>query len=353
MQATYHYGDIVTLTPTADPGWTFAGWDGAASGSENPLAYTIVGNTTIIATFTQDEYTLTVTPTGSGTVAIDPVQATYHYGDIVTLTPTSDPGWTFSEWGGDASGLDNPLTITIQGNTTITATFTQDVYALTVIPIGSGMVTVDPIQATYHYGDVVTLTPTADVGWTFDGWGGDASGSDNPLSYTIIEDATIMATFTQDEYTLAVTIAPAGTGTVIISPMQTSYHYGDEVTLTPVANPGWTFLEWSGDVSGSDNPLTLTIHGDTNITANFTQDQYTLDVTIEGFGSVAIDPVQATYIYGTEITLTATADPSWVFAGWGGDASGSDNPLTLTIHGDTNITALFTTNWIFLPMITR
>ena len=135
--------------------------------------------------------------------------------------------------------------------------------------------------------------------------------------------------------------------------MQTTYHYGDEVTLTSVANSGWTFLEWSGDATGSDNPLTVTIHGDTNITANFMQDQYTLDVTIEGFGSVAIDPVQATYIYGTEVTLTATADPSWRFVGWSGDASGSDNPLIFTIQGNTSITALFTTNWIFLPMITR
>ena len=353
VQATYYYGDIITLIPTADPGWTFFEWGGDASGSDNPLTITIQGNTTITATFTQDEYSLTVTLTGFGMVTVDPVQATYQYGDAVTLTPTADTGWTFTGWSGDATGSDNPLSYTIVGNTSITGTFTQDEYSLTVTPIGSGMVTVDPDQLTYHYGDVVTLTPTADPGWIFDSWGGDASGSDNPLTYTIIEDTSITATFTQNEYTLAIDIVPAGSGTVIISPMQTTYHYGDEVTLTPGANPGWTFSEWSGEASGSENPLTVIILGDTNITANFTQDQYTLDVTIEGFGSVAIEPIQATYSYGTKVTLTATANPSWNFAGWGGDASGLDNPLIFTIQKNTGITAVFTTNWIFLPMITR
>ena len=353
VQDTYHYGDVISLTPTAEAGWTFAGWGDDASGSDNPLTYTIVGDTSITATFTQDEYTLTVTPVGSGSVVVDPDQTTYHYGDIITLTPSADPGWTFAGWGGDASGSDNPLTYTISGDTSITATFTQDEYSLTVTPIGSGMVTIDPVQATYQYGDVVTLTPAADPGWTFAGWGGDASGSDNPLTVTITGNTSIIVTFTQIEYTLAVDIIPVESGTVIISPMQTTYHYGDEVSLTPAANPGWTFSEWGGDATGSDNPLTVTIFGDTNITANFTQDLYTLDVTIEGSGSVAIDPVQATYTYRTEVTLTATADPSWSFAGWGGDPSGSDNPLTFTIQGNTSITALFTTNWIFLPMITR
>ncbi len=243
------------------------------------------------------------------------------------------------------------MTYIIVGDTSITATFTQDEYTLAVTPFGSGTVTIDPIQDTYHFGDVVTLAPTADPGWAFTGWGGDASGSDNPLTYTIVGDTTITATFTQDEYTLTVT--PVGSGTVAVDPEHETYHYGDEVTLAPLAIPGWSFLEWGGDASGTDNPLDITILGDTNITATFTQDYYTLSVTPIGAGLVGIDPLQETYTFGTNVTLTATADLSWNFLGWGGDAGGSINPLVVTISGNTNITALFTTNSIFLPMITR
>ena len=41
------------------------------------------------------------------------------YGEVVTLTATANPGWTFSSWGGDATSKN-------------TANFTQDEYALTV-----------------------------------------------------------------------------------------------------------------------------------------------------------------------------------------------------------------------------
>ena len=46
--------------------------------------------------FTADGYTLTVNIVGDGSVTNNPDQATYHYGDVVTLTATADPGWTFS-----------------------------------------------------------------------------------------------------------------------------------------------------------------------------------------------------------------------------------------------------------------
>jgi uncharacterized repeat protein (TIGR02543 family) len=53
------------------------------------------------------------------------------------------------------------------------------------------------------------------------------------------------------------------------------------------------------------------------------------------------------------VTLTAIADPGWGFVGWSGDLSGSDNPETITITGNTTITATFTTHQIFLPLTTR
>jgi hypothetical protein len=77
----------------------------------------------------QDEYTLSVdvNPNGKGSVIINPDQATYHKGDKVTLTANGVSGWSFSSWGGDASGTDNPLTIEIQGDTSITVNFAQNV----------------------------------------------------------------------------------------------------------------------------------------------------------------------------------------------------------------------------------
>jgi uncharacterized repeat protein (TIGR02543 family) len=133
-KSSYGCSEVVTLTATAETGWTFAGWSGDLSGTDNPIAVTMNGSRVITATFTSAEYMLTVNTVGNGSVAKDPNQATYHYGDVVTLTATRDPGWTFSSWSGDLSGSDNPETVTITGDTIVTATFTQDEYTLTVWP---------------------------------------------------------------------------------------------------------------------------------------------------------------------------------------------------------------------------
>jgi len=76
-----------------------------------------------------------------------------------------------------------------------------------------------------------------------------------------------------------------------------------------------------------------------------------------GSGSVTREPSQATYRYGDVVTLTANAAPGWSFAGWSGGVSGSANPVTLTVTGDTAVTATFTqTNGryqVYLPFVAR
>ena len=79
----------------------------------------------VTATFTQDEYSLTVNTVGNGSVSKDPDQPSYHYGEVVTLTATADPGWSFFGWEGDLAGNTNPITITMDGNKSVTAVFKQ------------------------------------------------------------------------------------------------------------------------------------------------------------------------------------------------------------------------------------
>ncbi len=254
-------------SPTLCPSMDQRGFHRPIDGDENTSEICDIGAYEYASN--PEVFTLTADSEGNGSVAIDPDQTEYQFGEIVSLTASADPGWSFSGWSVDATGTTNPLTISILDDTSIKATFTQDEYNLILTPIGSGLVTINPVHATYHYGDVVTLTPTANPGWTFSGWGGDANGSDNPLTYTIVGNTSITATFTQDEYTLTVT--PIGSGTVLVDPIKDFYHYGDQVTLKPTADPDWEFTNWSGDADGTDNPLTITILGDTNITANFEQ----------------------------------------------------------------------------------
>jgi uncharacterized repeat protein (TIGR02543 family) len=76
---------------------------------------------------------------------------------------------------------------------TVTATFTHDIYTLTVNKVGNGTVTPDKV-APYYLNDVVVLTAAADEGWTFSGWTG-CTSTNNVCSVTIDGDKTVIATF--------------------------------------------------------------------------------------------------------------------------------------------------------------
>jgi uncharacterized repeat protein (TIGR02543 family) len=70
-------------------------------------------------------YTLTVNIVGNGDVTAIPDQVVYGDGTVVTLTANPDSGWAFSGWSGDLGGSDNPESITMNGDKTVTATFTE------------------------------------------------------------------------------------------------------------------------------------------------------------------------------------------------------------------------------------
>ncbi|MBL8728038.1 MAG: DUF4082 domain-containing protein [Planctomycetes bacterium] len=294
--------------------------------------------------FDTSSFALTVTTSGSGNVARNPDQATFYPGSSVELTATPDAGYSFSGWSGDATGMVNPLTVVMDADKTITATFTAIpiLRTLTVTASGGGSVTKDPDLANYVDGSSVQLTAVADPHHTFAGWSGDAGGTDNPLTVVMDGDKVVTATFTLDTHTVAVNTV--GSGSVAKSPDLAAYDYGTTVDLTATADVGYTFTGWSGDASGTANPLTVLVDGDKVVTATFTLDMHTLSIQTVGGGSVSKDPDLPTYPYGSTVVLTPDRSGGFVFTGWSGDATGAANPLTLLMDGDKDITATFTSN---------
>jgi uncharacterized repeat protein (TIGR02543 family) len=338
-KAQYTNGEIVAISATADAGWAFDHWNDEQSGNINAITITIDANTTITATFTEIiSYTLTIHTVGSGTVT-PPSETSYPVGTVVDLTTTPGISWQFTGWSGDLIGSTNPATITMDTDKTITATFTQLEYTLTINTIGAGTVIKSLDQTSYQYGDVVQLTAVPDTGWLFTGWSDDLTEDANPGSITITGNNLVTATFTQNEYTL--TINSIGGGTVATSP-NPPYHYGDIIQLTATATLGYTFSGWSGDLTDSTNPMTITMDADKTVTASFTQIEYALDLTIAGSGSVARTPDQTTYYYGDVVLLTAIPETGWLFTGWSTDLIGSTNPAIITIDGNKAVTATFT-----------
>ncbi len=339
----YSMGEVVTLTAVEDFGEAFVGWGGDAFGTDHSVTVTIDGHMRIKANFGLDQWALDlfVNPESSGSVTADPQKETYQYGDEVTLTAASGPEWAFAAWSGDTSGTDNPHTITIDGNTAITANFEPATYSLSVVvePESAGTVVVEPARDIYSYGDTVTLTASAGAGWTLSNWSDGASGTDNPVSITILGDTTITANFTQNEYSLTVTVEPEGLGTVTVYPDQESYHYGDVVILTAIGNPGFVLDHWGLEELGRANPLAYTIRGDSALIATFIEhDPEILYAKENGIGEckswedacelrLALDKAYAgdqiwvaagTYVPATDGNREATFQLKWEVAIYGG-----------------------------------
>ena len=258
----YRHDTVVALTATANEGYTFAGWSGAATGTDNPVSVTMTGAKSVTADFTLNQYTLNVIKpgAGSGTVSSSPpgidcgatCSAPYDYNTSVTLTATPAIGSTFLGWAGSCSGMGSCVVI-MSAARSVSATFAKIEYTLTVVS-AHGTVTKSPNQTSYHYGDVVTLSAAADAGWTFVDW--TPGLTDNQV--TINGDTTVTANYSQFAYTLTVVSAH---GTVTKSPDQASYHYGDVVTLSAAADAGWTSWADAGvDGQPGDDPRRH--HGD-------------------------------------------------------------------------------------------
>jgi len=127
--ASLSTGTAVTLTATPATGYAFTGWSGACTGT-GTCTTTMNAARSVVASFTQVTYVLSVALTGSGTVTAMPAgincgttcTAPYASESTVTLTAVPASGSQFSGWGGACSGTAN-CTVTMSAARAVTAGF--------------------------------------------------------------------------------------------------------------------------------------------------------------------------------------------------------------------------------------
>ncbi|MBH8559379.1 InlB B-repeat-containing protein [Hymenobacter negativus] len=347
---------------------------------------------TVTDTGTPGPFTLTTAVFGSGTITKSPNQTTYANGTNVTLTATPAAGFAFTGWSGGATGTTNPLTVTMNANKSITATFTStstqqltsftlvsadsnaDIQTLTAgatlnlatLPtrnlnirantnpgtVGSVVFALSGAQTQNQTESVAPYALFSDTGGAYAPWtppvgsysltaapftnagGGGTAGTPLTLAFSVIDQAG-------PTYTL--TVNTVGSGTVSKNPNAASYASGTNVMLTATPATGYTFTGWSGGATGSTNPLTVAMTANKSITATFTAvPTYTLTVNTTGSGTVTKTPNQTSYASGSTVSLQATPAAGYTFSGWSGGATGTTNPLTVTMTANKTITATFT-----------
>lgn len=210
---------------------------------------------TILETGTGKTWTQTAAPSGATWVASisDSTAPTPGSSGAITTTSITSNSLTLN-WtkGTDNTSAQSTLKYRVYKSSSNNISTVANMYAngtplnATTTDIATLSVTGLSPSATYYFNVIVQ------------------DGAGNTAVYTAKSQATDAAPIIT--YTLSLT---SSNGTVSKSPDQASYASGSSVSLTATVNFGYSFSSWSGDASGSTNPLTVTMNGNKNITANF------------------------------------------------------------------------------------
>jgi hypothetical protein len=210
---------------------------------------------------------------------------------------------------------------------------------------------------------VVDLVATPDDGYRFVGWtGGPGIIADPSAAITTINmtrDCVIRANFAEipetqqiPQYDLTISSTDGGSVTI---PGEGTFIYDADTVLDLVAeaDPGYSFVNWTGDVTGVANvngaSTAITMNDDYSVVANFAQippNQFTLTVSSSPGGSVTA-PGEATHTYdeGTVVNLVAEPEEGYSFIVWIGDvgdvADVTAASTTITMNDDYSVTATF------------
>ena len=342
---TYDYGTSVTIAATANVGYSFNNWteDSEMVSTDESYTFTITDDHDFIANFTLNTYDVTVAanPIEGGTVT---GEGTYDYGNSVTIAATANVGYTFNSWteDGQVVSTDESYTFTITNDHDFVANFTINTYNVTVVanPVEGGIVTG---AGTYDHGSTCTLTAIANTGYTFINWTkhGRVVSTNPTYSFTVTRNASYVANFELNSYTLTVTANPIEGGTIIGAG---TYNHGTSVTIAATANVGYTFNSWAEDdtVVSTDESYTFTITNDHDFVANFTINTYNVTVVanpVEG----GIVTGTGTYDHGSTCILTAIANTGYAFIKWTKDGTVvSTNPTySFTVTEDVDLVANF------------
>ncbi|MBK9030729.1 MAG: hypothetical protein IPL61_05215 [Myxococcales bacterium] len=323
---------------------------------------------------------VTKSGTGAGTVASTPAgidcgatcSGQFTIGAIITLTATPEVGSSVVSWGGACAGTTGTTcTVTVTADAAVSIEFgpAQHTVTLNVAGNGAGEVVSAPAGlscspgggacvATFAYGTSLTLTAAPSPGSLFGGWSGGICTGLGPCTFTVIGDAVINSSFQLDNFTLIVSKAGNGTGTVTSAPAgincgatcAMSYAFNSTVVLTAMPSPDSVFNGWTGACTGTGT-CTVTMTQSRMVTASFTLRQFTLTAATAGTGTgtVTSNPagincgVDCTEPYdsGTTVSLTATPAANSTFTGWSGACSGV-GACTVTMTAAASVTATFT-----------
>ncbi|MCQ2192391.1 MAG: leucine-rich repeat protein [Paludibacteraceae bacterium] len=323
----YKIGDKVSLYAVPNPGYHFLYWGDRTT--VDSLNFTVTGDTLFFAYFGKDSVpgpaeekipvdVLVNYPLGQGAVE---GAGTYSKGDTIVLIAKPEYGYHFDKWSNGVTT--DTLTLIVEGDTTVSASFARDTFTIEAIAEMGGAVTGG---GNYLYGDTAYLVAIPDTGYMFNGW---SNGSTSDTIAVIAEkDQSFIAYFHRDGDIKVDVIAENGSAGGV-----GMYSKGDTVVLVAKPDTNYHFTHWGN--GWTKDTLYLTVKSDTVIYAYFAIDSFKVESGCVNGGIAGV----GVYPYGTTVALLAMPDSNYIFERWeNGDTTATTR---IVVTNDTVVTAYF------------
>lgn len=300
----------------------------------------------------KDTYTLKIDPAAGGTVKVngnavgEHFTQTYSKGTNVILEAEPGDGYVFAGWSGTYGSDSSRLTLTMKDDIALRAVFepAEGEYRLVTFtdPSKTGMkVKIDgvtyplPTQYPVRETDELTVEAVDAVKWSFVNWQGDVFSADRVTTLKDLKkDMTLSV---QGAYrkgsTMGGTLTVNGeNGSVKINgelrdlPCTVTYDEETLVSIEPVADKGYAFIGWTGDITGRDRPIYVNMGGNVTLTADF---KSLTDILFAPSANLALDKkasATSSYEAGAEWSVTNLTDG--VTTSVTGDCGYSSNTLS-------------------------
>jgi uncharacterized repeat protein (TIGR02543 family) len=397
-KANFDQGSKVTLTAKPDAGSSFTGWTGAGCSGTGDCTITMNAISSVNAEFSSKTFgaldlLVNGLPTGEK-VELKIIDSNGVGTPVTVLNGTTQ---TLSNQTPGKYEVQAPdvvvagttytpdlasQTVTIQVGITSSLKISYKpvlvpTFALTINKTGKGASTSNvssnpagiscgaTCTASFDQGTSVTLTPAPGAGISFTGWTGDCTGT-GACTVTMTAIKNVFAQFepTPPVFDLNITIdsTGTGTGTILSNPAgidcgttcSSKFTQGTPVTLTAAPLAGSSFVGWRGAGCTGTGTCTVIMDADNKVTAKFNLiPKYPLTIAKNGSGSGTVSSDLAgidcgatctsSFLQGTSVTLTATADAGSSFAGWAGACTGTAT-CVVTMDAIKSVKATFDTS---------
>ena len=216
----------------------------------------VQGDASYTANFSVINYELQVLM-GEGGQAVYPASGDQSALSMVQVSAVPQEGYDFDVW----EDPDDLLTDTNQsiteanmskatGSVSVTATFAKKTYSVQINESTGGNISLTAGDGTWEHYGVYELNATAQVGYTFSEWQGDANstssllnGINDPINKIgVTGPITLTAVFVENDYLISTSVSGGGSVTGA-----NTYSIHDIPTITAVPDPGWVFSHWTGD----------------------------------------------------------------------------------------------------------